>query len=76
MVLKATNVYAHVRLTVELPVPSTWGPGVGLDQVYSQAVEDALGKLRKACNGRSEYRIIGEPVVTAVMVDSTKAEKR
>jgi len=75
MVLKATGVYARVRLTVELPVPSHWAPGVQLEQVYSQAVEDALGKLRKACDGSSVYRIIGEPVVTAVMVDSTKAEK-
>lgn len=70
---------ARVTVQLEIKVHSHWGPGASVKQVYDQAVDDALGMIRNAKNGPKEAqrlveasRTLGEPKVTAIIVDGEK----
>lgn len=55
---------ARVVLTLEIDVPDVWGGDCTADQLFKQAVDSALGRVR---NGNlAGARVIGEPKVTAV----------
>jgi hypothetical protein len=70
---KLESVCARVRLTIEMPAGSSWPEKVGADQVYKQAKEDVLGKLNNwALKNHLGLRIIGEPVVIAIMAELEK----
>lgn len=57
---------ARVKLTIEVHVPSSWGKDCKIDQVESQATEEALNIVRRDL-GRV-CTIIGEPVVSMIIV--------
>ena len=54
-----------------MPVGS-WGPECGLDQVYRQASEAAIGKLKRLTQAE-RIRIVG---VTKIEAVTTEAESR
>ncbi len=70
-----TNYTAHAiaTLTVEIDCGSNWGTGTTMDQVYKQAREDALGKIRnmsvKYDGHERAVRVVGEPVIKAVIAE-------
>lgn len=68
---KGVRVHATVRIEIEL-VESAWGGDCPLEQVYKQARDGALGRIGRLSRGEiagpSDIRIIGEPIVTAVLV--------
>lgn len=59
---------ARVTATVEIDQVGAWGRECGLDQVFKQAAEEAIGRLRKAL-GPTNWRVVGNPRVRAIMVD-------
>lgn len=64
------SVTARVVVTLELTGLGSWGDNCPLGQVYKQAAEVAVGRIRRAVNGDAtllDAKIIGQPVVTAVM---------
>ena len=64
-----TSTFAKVQVTVEVPVGS-WSPACGLDQVYRQASEEAIEKLRHLT--RSEHiRIVGVTKIEAITTETT-----
>lgn len=63
-----TTTTAVVHVTVAVPAGS-WGEGCKLDQVYQQAVEEALGKLRGALT-KHGIGIVGATSVKAVTTDT------
>ncbi len=58
---------AHVTLTVEITVGSTWGDNCTVGQIYKQAAEEALGIIDRLLG--EQIRIVGRPVVTAVAIE-------
>jgi hypothetical protein len=75
---------ARVRLTLEFPVGDTWGDDCTAAQIQQQAKESALQVLREGfreANGGANRsalsllldkgiaRIVGEPHITAVLVE-------
>lgn len=60
--------YAKVTVTLEIPATSNWGNNCQLDQVFKQAKDDVLGRLRHDL-GQRGYTIIGEPKVAAVIAE-------
>lgn len=67
------SVNARVRLLIDIPVNSTWGPTTTMAQITKQAEEDALAIV----NGWFEKRynrvtVIGKPVVTAILATGEK----
>ncbi len=80
--VKAT---ARVRITLEFPVGDSWGGECSTDQIQKQAKESAMAILRNARQpeghvfprsvladllDRRVAQIVGEPTVTAVLVES------
>ena len=70
---------ARVQLTVEFAVGGqVWGGDCAIEQVHKQALEAALGILRSGLriggvgNGTTFAEIIGEPRVTAILVEEQK----
>lgn len=63
-----SNARARVTVTIEIPITSNWGGTCEVNQVHGQAIDDAMGKLREIIS--SGGRIIGEPVVTMILVDA------
>jgi len=64
------SVTARVVVTLELTGLGTWGNDCPLGQVYEQAATAAVGRISKAVAEKGALtgaRIIGQPVVTAVM---------
>lgn len=59
-----TTTNARVRLTIEVPVGS-WGPACQLDQVYRQAIEEAVGKVRRLIEPVG-CRVVGTVDVEAI----------
>jgi hypothetical protein len=59
---------ATVTVTVEISNLGAWGSDCQLDQVYKQAAESAIGKLRTGMR-EQDFRIVGNPQVRAVIVD-------
>ena len=70
MRIKAT---ARVRLTIDIPLTDTWGSDCAIDQIQKQAKEGALGMIRNSQFHELKLAtIIGEPVVTAVLVEEQR----
>jgi hypothetical protein len=67
MTIKTTT-YARVQVTVEITAGGTWGQDCTLDQVFRQATEEAIGKIRRELE---RVDIIGEPKVLAITTERT-----
>ena len=63
------EVFARVRVTVELPLNQPWGPDESAANIFQRAKKDALDSLGARLS-LGTYRVVGEPVVTMVMADS------
>lgn len=63
-----TRTSALVQVTVEVPVGS-WGTGCELSQVYKQASEEAVGKLRRLFE-KERIRIVGVASIKAITTDA------
>jgi hypothetical protein len=63
-----TGAIAVVRVSVEVKLSDTWGPETELRQVYKQAEDGAVNKLRRAF---SDYpiEVVGKPEVTMVIAE-------
>jgi hypothetical protein len=60
---KPGSTYAVITVTLEMSVPSSWGPDTSLSQVYHQALDDANEVLSKAL---PNARIVGDIKVKSV----------
>ncbi len=60
---------AKVTLTLELTNLGSWGPDCKIDQVYKQALDQAVGRLGRLFQGQSDIRIVGRPVVQAITTE-------
>lgn len=60
---------ARVQITVEIEV-SAWGSDCSIGQLYKQAADDGVNKLRELIS-ESQHRavIIGEPKVIGVITE-------
>lgn len=63
-----TRTSALVQVTVEVPAGS-WGTGCELSQVYKQASEEAIGKLRRLFE-KERIRIVGVASIKAITTDT------
>ncbi|MDT3556327.1 hypothetical protein ROV95_09340 [Stenotrophomonas maltophilia group sp. msm1] len=63
-----TSTSALVQVTVEVRAGS-WGEGCQLDQVYRQASEEALGKLRGALH-KHGIHVVGVASIKAITTDA------
>ena len=63
-----TSTSALVQVTVEVRT-GTWSEGCNLDQVYRQASEEAMGKLRGVLN-KHGIRIVGVASIKAITTDT------
>ena len=63
-----TRTTALVQVTVEVPAGS-WGTGCELSQVYKQASDEAVGKLRRLFK-EERIRIVGVASIKAVTTDT------
>lgn len=62
-----TTTGARVTLTIEISDVGSWGPDCQMDQVYRQALEAAIGRVRNAfAKDARGVKIIGAPVVQAI----------
>ena len=70
-----TQAHARVTVTLEIESDSVWGPETALSQVYSQAAEGALGKLRRVLAEElraGRIRIVGEPEVKQILTQEAR----
>ena len=58
---------ARVQVTVEV-YAGVWGADCTVDQIHKQASRDAVEKVKNLVNSISA-RVVGEPKVTAIIVD-------
>ena len=66
-----TTTMARVRLTVDVSVGS-WGPECKIDQVYQQASEEAINRVRRLINDHGA-KVVGLVEVEAI---TTALEER
>ena len=71
------NLTARARavVTVEIPIGGTWGSECRLSQVHDQAADEARGAIRNALTSvhrPAGFRIVGDIVVTAVLVEEVR----
>ena len=64
----ASKCSAKVQITLMVPAGSVWDGDAPLAQVHKQAKDDALRALQRGLKA-GELVIIGEPKVTAVLVE-------
>lgn len=65
-----TTTGAVVTLTIEISNVGSWGPECQMDQVYRQAAESAIGRVRNAfAKDARGVRVVGTPVVQAITTD-------
>lgn len=57
-----------VELAVQVHLGGTWGDDCTVGQVFAQAQEHALAKIRRALSGEKGFSIVEEPLVTEVRV--------
>lgn len=82
---KKVRATARVQLTIEIDGEGgVWGAECSLDQVHKQAREGAIGALNRVVSragnpeaekqplARIAIRIIGEPKVTAILVEEER----
>lgn len=68
-----TTTGAVVTLTVQISNVGSWGPECQMDQVYRQALESAIGRVRNAfAKDPRGIKIVGTPSVQAVTTDMEK----
>ncbi|MBN7822348.1 hypothetical protein [Bowmanella yangjiangensis] len=66
-----TSTTAVVTLTIELTGLGSWGPDCKTSQVYDQAKEAALGRLRRLFQGDPNgVRVVGAVKVKSVTTDT------
>jgi hypothetical protein len=74
------SVRARVTVTLEIVVSDHWGDEVRADQVRKQAIESAIGAIRRGMTvdlqpgtdkgeGRGWARVVSEPKVEAIIAD-------
>lgn len=74
------SVRARVTVTLEIVVGDHWGDGVSAEQVRKQAVESAIGAIRRGMTvnmnpgtdkteERGWARVVGDPKVEAIIAD-------
>ena len=64
------TVTAQVQITLDVEAHSSWGDSTTMDQIYRQAVADALGHISSLIrDGALKATIVGKPLVTSVMVE-------
>jgi hypothetical protein len=69
------TITAKVKMTVEVDVGDHWGPKCDFAQVQRQASESAVADISTAAaKTRGKIRILGKPMVMAVIV--TEAQER
>ena len=70
---KETEAYARVRVVLEFKV-GVWGSDCRVDQVFDQAANMAIGKIRNAFpkENPSEFQIVGVPVVETILVKKSR----
>jgi len=76
---RTRRIRASARATVTLQVDcgSTWGPDCTAQQILEQASSDARSKIASLMSGNTEedkrnratIRVVGEPVITSIIVD-------
>jgi len=72
---KLGSAYARVKLVIEVPAGSSWGPECSLDQIYKQAGGETLNKVRNMFDkeyGVGRVRFTEQPEVTAISVVEQK----
>jgi hypothetical protein len=73
MAEKRVSAKARVRVTLEIPVGDSWGEECDIAQIHRQAKESALGMIRNSQFHELKLAVIvGEPVVTAILVEPEK----
>lgn len=67
-----TTVRARVQVTLEVECHSAWGGDCNLNQVRRQATDEAIGLVtqNRKLEMTRQVTIIGDPKVTAVLVES------
>lgn len=64
---------ARVLVTLEISdIGGTWGGDCPTDQVFRQASESAIGLLRNGLANKADWRVVGEPKVTAILAEETR----
>jgi len=67
---KKTKATAQVRITIEMDADGNWGADCTIKQIHDQARRECLQRLRNIINTNRHMKIIGEPTVLAVLVES------
>ena len=68
-----TTTNAKVTVTVELSGIGSWGPDCALSQVYSQAREEAIGRISRAFKDQiHRIKVVGPVLVEAITTDMEK----
>lgn len=73
---KEVQARARVLLTLEVDLSGRWGSDCTVGQVHDQAGREAVDKVFRLVKGgtvdtdrRKEIRLVGDPKVTAILVD-------
>lgn len=73
MAEKRVRAAARVTLTIEMAVPDVWGSDCRIAQVQQQAKASALGIIdRIQKGGHVDYKIVGEPIVRAILIEDER----
>lgn len=64
--MKAT---AKVTVHLEISNLGTWGEDFMFSQLHAQAIDTAIHKLEKAVAHSKDFRLIGKPRITAILVN-------
>ena len=60
------DVAATVAVTLEVSC-GRWGTGTKVEQVYRQAAESALARVREMISQRQDMRVSGKPKVKSII---------
>lgn len=60
---------ARVKLTIEVDLGQPWSPTETAENIFKAAKDEAINSIATRLT-RERYRIIGEPVVTAIFCPS------
>ncbi len=67
-------VSARVTMTVEMDLGMSWAESCPFSQVEKQAREEALKQLHRTMDATPRrIRVVGDPCVTAVLVERSRA---
>lgn len=65
------SAYAKAIVTVEVTDLGSWGPECTNEQVFKQAAEAAVGRIRNAKDLRN-IRVIGEPKIAMICAEEER----